>query len=640
MAFITLDYETFYGTGYSLKTLTYEAYLRDPQFKIHLLGLKINDATSEWVHGPQIEELLHDTFTAGNDHTLIAHNTLFDGTILSWLYGLRAARYWCTQAMSRALWNQQKHDLGSLAKRLWPNDPTKRKGDELKDTFNIRELTGDLLQQTGKYCVNDVDLCFDGAREMYQWIPADELEIMYMTLQMFIHPDFVLNRELVRAHLDNLQEEQHHIIAEARVPRSTLSSTTKLAKYIKDKFDLDVPRIPSPTVKNPDNMKYAFAKNELACLDFYRDNPQVQQILDARFNVASTQEQSRSNRFLDHSLPVGHKPDGVIAIPLHYAKAHTLRFGGANKVNGQNLGKKSPLRASLQSPENYMMVVVDQANIEARMLAWAARETSLLQMFANKADIYSAYATKIYGRPVNRKRVELDAHGKEFKPDYIEGHVGKTCVLGLGYQMGPSKFRNTLAQGALGGPPVYFSLEKCHDIVHNVFRFENPNIVRLWGEAQNMIALMLTLKPGESYAWNFLTVEHKRIRLPSGLYLNYPGLRTVEEEGSNRVSYEYWQGEYYTNLYGGKLTENIIQAIARIVMTTQMLDIHRELKKRGDKSRVILTVHDEVVAFAKTELAEETYLMMLDKMRITPPWCSDGSLVLDAEGDWNAHYSK
>jgi len=100
-------------------------------------------------------------------------------------------------------------------------------------------------------------------------------------------------------------------------------------------------------------------------------------------------------------------------------------------VNFQNLPRGGALRRSITAPEGHTVVACDSSQIEARVVAWLAGQDDLIEDFRNNVDIYSKFASVVYGRPIDRKRKEVGADGKEFAPDFVEGFVGKTCILGL-----------------------------------------------------------------------------------------------------------------------------------------------------------------------------------------------------------------
>lgn len=227
------------------------------------------------------------------------------------------------------------------------------------------------------------------------------------------------------------------------------------------------------------------------------------------------------------------------------------------------------------------------------------------------------------------------------------------CVLGLGYGMGWRKFRDTLAAGALGGPPVYFTEAEAQNAV-NTYRAANDRIVHFWREAD---AAIVDMYLGNTRQWGVLTIHKNCLVMPNGMALQYPGLRPVEpsEDGTTFGGWEYWNGKFWTNIYSGKLVENIIQALSRIVLFDQMLEINTEFEKAG--GRVVLNVHDEVIAigpsfgakwmgkdaegkdiWADSMGADLLFEKMLQLMRAPRPWCPD--IPLDSEGGFAFEYSK
>lgn len=288
-----------------------------------------------------------------------------------------------------------------------------------------------------------------------------------------------------------------------------------------------------------------------------------------------------------------------------------------------------------------LIYVADSSNIEARTLAWIAGETALLDLFRSGGDVYADFASVLYGRAIDKHK------------DPLERFIGKVCVLGLGYGMGWAKFQTTLAVGALGGPPVYFTEEESRNAV-NTYRARNAMIRGFWQQADQAIIDMYL---GNSRQWGPLTIHRNCLVLPNGMALQYPGLRPVDpsEDGTRFGGWEYWNGKHWTNIYGGKLTENIVQALARIILFRQMLDIDKTFG--AVQGGVVLNVHDEVIAVGPSygairygfdakgkevwlndEKAQELFSQMLDTMRTPPAWAPD--LPLDSEGGFDFSYSK
>ena len=200
------------------------------------------------------------------------------------------------------------------------------------------------------------------------------------------------------------------------------------------------------------------------------------------------------------------------------------------------------------------------------------------------------------------------------------------CVLGLGYQMGGPKLQMTLAKGALGGPPVHFPLEQCKGIV-NAYRAANYKIRNGWEICKRIIDDMAHGREGSHGPINW---EANTIWLPNGMALKYPDLRkATDEQGWDAWTYQ--SGDQRKKIYGGLLCENIVQALARIIVMWQMLQINK-------KNRCVMTTHDEVVALAKIAAAQKCVDLMAKWMRTPPPWCS--GLALNTEGGWAENYSK
>jgi DNA polymerase len=175
---------------------------------------------------------------------------------------------------------------------------------------------------------------------------------------------------------------------------------------------------------DPNNAEDALEAAELS--------EKLQQLIDARIAVKSTTNITRAERFLKAGangmpLPVGYA----------YYRASTGRWGGNNKMNMQNLTRGGELRLSILAAPGHQIAVADSGQIEARVNAWLWDQFDLLEAFRHKRDVYSEFATDIYGPKIT-------------KEDKNDRHVGKVCVLGLGYQMGAPKLQMTLARGALG----------------------------------------------------------------------------------------------------------------------------------------------------------------------------------------------
>lgn len=650
MSFITLDFETYYKTKnpgkYTLATMTYEEYIRDGRFKVHGVGIKIDTKPEYYFYGSdaQIKAHLATIFTPNNPHTMLCHNTLFDAAILCWHYNLRAQTYYCTQSMSQALWAQSSASLDQLAKRLFPDDRTLRKGKELESFDGVYELTDAQQQVMGGYCKQDVHLTFAAFAKMYSYFPNKELQIIDTTIKMFAHRFFVLETSGVLEYQKKLQERRAELIKRSGLKEEVLSSNKQFAEYLFNVHNIVVPMKASPTPKNPDNQTEALAKDDPEFIELQRNYPHLKHIWDARIVTKSNTELTRCAQLLSNAQVSSINVEGRIAVPLKYCGAHTKRWSGTNNVNFQNFKRKSPLRLALYAPTGFRVSVRDLSNIEGRMNAWFNDQEDKLELFRKKADIYNILGSSIYGKEINRKLKMKDAAGNyldkngniceekdAYEPFEIEGRVAKIAELGLGYGMGESNFANQLYINGVEANPGFARK------VVETWRKKNYKIVAGWKKATQVIFDMAR-KDLVPYNWKCIRVEQERLVLPSGLCLTYPGLHYDESE----KNFVYWNGKFWKKLYGGLLMENIIQAISRIVMTDMMVNINSRLREQGiseDDARCILTVHDELVMGHREELTDLVMKIMEEEMRRTPTWC-DELLVLDSEGGTAENYSK
>lgn len=403
---------------------------------------------------------------------------------------------------------------------------------------------------------------------------------------------------------------------------------------------------------------YAFAKDDLAFVDLPERvwdlrpelNPNkpgdilravaiqetLRQLVGVRLAVKSTTNITRAERFLKAGangmkLPIGYS----------YYRAHTGRFGGNNKMNMQNLTRKGELRLSILAAKGRAMAVCDSGQIEARVNGWLWDQDDLLGAF-RKADAYDREVAKIAKKDRRPMRAdERDAYCRFadkvygriiWKSDETERFIGKVCVLGLGYQMGVDKFQMTLAKGALGGPRMNFPRDQCQFIV-NAYRAANYKIANGWKRCSQIIEDMAVGVSGEHkcISWGGDGEGSGWIALPNGMFLKYPNLRRQRNEEKDFEEWSYQSGEVRKKIYGGLVCENIVQALARIIVMEQMLMIDK-------KYRCVMTTHDEVVAHPSLRSAEKCYRFMLKCMTTPLPWCPD--IPLAAEGGWAENYSK
>jgi len=595
---IYLDFETYYDVQLSLTKMSTVQYVNHPDFKVWGVGIKVDEGETEWYNEEETPEILSQI--DWNDCSLICHNTLFDAYILTQYFGHNPAFYYDTASMSRGLYPNMSARLKDCATRQFPNDVSMRKGDELVNAKGVRDLDPDLDAQIGGYCIQDVDLTYALFKAYLVNYPESELQLIDLTVRMFVEPKLILDRGLLIAYKEDIKVKTAALIEASATTREVLASQVKFKNHLEN-IGIVVPTKTSPATgqKIP-----AFGKNDSAYVQMCQAYPEYNHIWQGREAVKSRVEETRAERFLEAT-----NPDGTFSVPLRYYAAHTGRFGGSDKLNLQNLPRGSKLRTAIMAPEGQKLFISDLSNIEARMLAWMAKEHELVEAFATGRDVYCEFASQIYGRTIT-------------KADKLERYVGKTAILGLGYGMGHQRFKDTLK---MGSPSVDITVGTAMVIV-NQYRGMYPNIPKLWSGMKDSLFQMLNPR-SIGLKYGPLKIGARALELPNGMALSYPNLMYDNGEFIYKTQRE------TIRTHGPRVTENVIQALARIVITDQILDI-----QSMPQVDIVMQIHDEIVAIGSESDSDKTMEQIIGIMRTPPSWCSD--LPLDAEGGVSQVYDK
>lgn len=626
MRLITLDFETYYDKDYSLSKLTTEQYVRDPRFEVILVGVKVDNDPPQWFSGTHQEiRAWLEQFDIPNS-ALLGHHTAFDGFILQHHFGIVPKFYFCTMSMAKPKHGQ---DIGVSLAALAEKYTVGIKGDAVVSYQGKRRAdfsTFD-LQKYADYCCNDVQLTYMLLQILKRDFPLSELKVIDLFVRMFADPVLELDAPFLEKHLVQVRERREQLVQKLSdiCGKADVMSNAKFAEVLR-RLGVEPPKKVSPRTGE---LTFAFAKNDTAFKELLEHpNELVRIAVEARLGLKTTIEETRTEALL------GIASRGAWPIYLNYYGANgTGRASGGDGVNPQNMHRGGALRRAVKAPEGHTLVVADSSQIEARGVAWLSGQEDLIEDFRNKADIYSKFATEIYGRPIDRKLKIKQANGVDFYPDSAEGFVGKTCILGLGYGMGGEKLRGTLKVGA-GGEPVDLELGKCHEIVQH-YRNKYRRIPRLWDQGEGALWAITRGEERRLDARGLLRTSAQGIHLPNGMIIRYPGLTFVQGEGflyarNRRQQAEWvkqslsgkWDPRLLTRIYGGKVIENAVQALARIVVFDQMLEIAKYF-------RVVLTVHDEVVACVPTEQASEAATLIAEAMSRPPAWAPSWPVACD-----------
>ena len=649
---IIFDFETFFGPKYSLTTLSYTDYIDHPSFKVHGCAIKEERFPPFWLEPDQfptyVQSHLHDTF--------VAHNAPFDLTIWTRYYKLPLpARLVCTKALAALTRGYTEPDL-SLATL------TGEKGEDLKLTYGLRELPPLIKVKLMNYALNDVVITEKLLHGLLSETVAagidlkQELRAIDATLRL-LAPKIPLCVDREKLRVEEVNERQQEQLAVTDAAKQLGLSLKELEKQVKSrpKFTELLTRlgVEVPTKKSPSTGEQipAIAKNDEAFTKLREqyDGTIVAELIDLRLNLSSSLKRTRTARL--QRLALTDDPIAPIQVHLNFAGAQqTLRWSGANSLNLQNLPREGSLRACLVPPEGHKLVVCDYSSIEARVLAWLAKEEDTLKVFRAGHDVYVDMAEKVWPGTAR-----MDKEDKEFKRRRF---ASKCLILGLGYQAGWVVLESILRLGVLSGGKtrVTFSEQDALEMGVSGSEFadffewylskipedrgqaltraveENPVLFWHYATCQFLVKKYRADHPMTKALWERFSYPEDgvfgglrygwegkdwAVHLPGGTRLLY-NTPVVEERG-----WSYWlkKGKVYT--HGGRAVENFSQSVARNLLR----DAWVEANQVG--LNVVLTVHDEIVCVQREDEAGDARDVLTRIMSTAPAWASD--LPVEAE---------
>lgn len=655
---IVLDFETAWGRqaklGFSCQTN--EEYIRDPRFKAWGLSydfVDMNEAPWEegdklvnkavWLDPPRAKNWM-----AGVDWSttaVVCQNTQFDASILSWVYGVQPAFLFDTLSMGRALFGV---DAGNSLKKLAERFGLPPKGEGLASSENILDvLPFDVERELAEYCKHDTWLCKQIFLRLSKGFPTKELRLIDMTLKMYTRPLLHLDADMLHNALIEEREQREALLKRLGVEESALSSNPQFAALLTSVGA----EPPMKRSKTTGEMTFALAKNDAKFQALMNsDSEDVALLCEARLKVKSTTERTRAQRFLD----IANR--GALPVPLTYFGAVTGRWTASkgSAINMQNLKRGSFLRNAIMAPDGYLVAVADLSQIEPRVLAWLADYEDMLDVFRAKGDPYAQFGAQMFNIPGMTK----DTH-----PDLRQS--AKSALLGAGYGLGWASFAAQLLVGFLGAPPVRYdrdfakklgvdrgyierflewsdNINRMDEIARtctakellthcvaakkiiDIYRATAYPVAGLWQLFDGLIERSLV--NGEEYTHKCLTFRKGEIELPNGMKILYPNLR--QEKGSDgRPQWVY--GPDAIKLYAGKITNNVVQGTARIVMTDGML-------RTAKRFPVVGTVHDEELVLVPERTAREDLAWIIEQMTMEPKYMP--GIPLAADGGVHKRY--
>jgi len=604
MNIITIDFETYYASDYSLTKTTTEEYVRDDKFEVIGVAVKENGGETKWCTGTYGEVADFLATYDWDGAAVLAHNAMFDSAILTWVFGIKPMAWLDTLSMARAIHGSE---VGNSLAKLVQYYNLGEKGTEVLNALGKRrkDFSEAEMESYGGYCINDVELTYRLFQKLLPHFKLPELKLIDVTIKMFSEPVLMLDTPLLEAHLEDVKNRKEILLKAVGEDREQLMSNQKFAELL-IKCGVVPPTKISPAT-GLETLAMAKSDEGFKALIEHPDE-RVQALVAARLGNKSTLEETRTARFIEISKR------GPMPVPLQYYAAHTGRWGGSDKINLQNLPSRGAnggkLKRAICAPKGYVIIDSDSAQIEARVLAWLAGQTDLVKAFKNGDDVYKIMASAIYNKDVGEIQKE-------------ERFVGKTTILGAGYGMGPQKFQMQLK--AFGTEIA--EGESRHII--EVYRGAYSLIPKLWNQGNNAIEAMANNQTIEFGNGAVVVSGNQGILMPNGLYQRYPNLRQADMEGRYQYVYDARRG--LNKIYGGKLVENICQGLARCIIGEQMIMIAKKYK-------VVLTVHDAIACIAKEEEAGEAMAYVEECMKWVPGWAA--GLPLNCEAGYGKNYGE
>jgi len=600
---ITLDFETAWasGLGYTLSKMTTEDYVTDPRFEIIGVSVKVNQSPAEWYAKYEVPHVLSEINWQRS--ILICQNMLFDGLILHDKFQIVPRFYVDTMLLARPVIAPiaQRVSLAKIGETL--NLPT-RKGQEVMNANGkwYNDFTPDELKRYGEYCKNDTEMTYSAFKRLVYFFTTTELQVIDSTLRMYLTPQLVLNAQVLAEHLHQVRYKKEWQLNNlpGGVTKEDLKSNQKFAKVL-ERFGIE-----PPTKISPANGKvtFAFAKTDV---DFKaltkHENPDVQAVMAARLGQKSTLEETRTEKFLKLA-----NTGRLFRNPIKYYGAHTGRFSGMEGLNTQNLPRGGKLRESITPPKGMKIIAADFSQIEARINAWFAGEITMLGSFRG-SDVYKDFARVVYKIPGNEPVTDA------------QRFFGKTCVLGLGYGMAWKKFRLELAK-----KDIFLADNVVQEVVNQYRQYYN-RIPTLWSRCDGAISAMQT---GREVAIGPVTFKKGYMLLPNDMFVQYPRLKYVSGADFDVRGWIYTGAKGTTKLYGAKLCENMVQTVARIVMTDAMVRMAAYIHPA-------MSVHDELIYCVPEQHVVGWAEFIESEMTKTPEW-ANSDLPLAVEVKYGDNY--
>jgi len=645
-----IDIETY--SGVDLSACGVYKYVEDPDFTVLLFAYSVDNGAVQCVDLAQGEVLPPEVMAALTDPAVVktAFNAAFERICLSKFLGyaspLDPAQWRCTMVAAARM--GLPLSLGQCGEVLKLADGKMTEGKALIRFFSmpgrggVRHMPADAPDKWATfkaYCIRDVEVEQAILAKVRRLKPAAFDEALYIADQEINDRGVLIDQTLAAkaARFDDEYKAELLKTAQALTGLENPNSPAQLKEWLRKNTGAGM--ITSLNKKSldeiEDRLKYwpkarkALAlRREMGKTSNKKYSAMLQCVCnDGRIHgLLQFYGAARTGRWAGRLVQVQNLPQNHL-IDLDYAR-HLVKGGDLEEfeICYANVTQvlSELIRTAFVAAPGHTLHVCDFSAIEARVIAWIAGESWVLDTFRSGGDIYCSTASKMFGVPVEK-------HGQNasLRPK------GKVAVLALGYGGGVA------ALEAMGAGRMGLTEYEEKQLVR-VWRESNPHIVQLWTVVEK--AALTAIKTGKpvtihrgivvDYQWGVLLIT-----LPSGRTICYPratiGTETDDGWRGDHVSIEY-EGLNQTTkkwekirTYGGKLTENIVQAVARDILGTVIL------RAKAANLPIVFHIHDEVVV----EAPEDRPLSDVEALFSAPiDWCRD--LPLSGAGYTTPYYLK
>lgn len=652
---LVIDFETYFDMEYHMgkdaKAISTVEYITDPRFEFTGLGFEILNHPKAYgpvfIPGPDVSwainrlrKLLGKAF---HNCTVVAKNCKFDILILLEKFGIYPPFIIDIEDLSRfydSRMSQKLKDLAPMFNLEIKGDTKQFKGQHWEDMDH---------QAMKKYNLGDIRNETSLLQILLPILSNPEIEIPLArhTLGMYLTPHFKLDYELAGELTYEMGQELYESVKQTNHTKEEISGTLSFTELLINTLPKGE-TIPVKAGKPGKNMiKLLKQPGVVPCLAktdegfkqlLNHSDENVRILMVAK--VASKSWPSHIKRI--ESLVAQYKASNdLLRVPLKYYGAHTGRWSGAEKINVQNFGGRGrgaevhplirKMRNMLIAPEDKILVITDSAQIEARILAWIAGQTDLTEGFKNGEDIYSVFATRLFGEKVWKP--DSDEKTKAARTAKIRRGFGKNAILGCGYGMGANTFLDSCKEND-DLRPLFDSGEYNWDFINGLiktYRNTYGKISEFWTRIEKAFRYVIKY-PRETVKfaiynrelfkfWKSGNTVH--LQLPSGRVLNYRHA-CLDKKGT--IKY------HWGTLWSGAITENVVQAIARDLLGYWILECERKI------GPVVLHSHDEIVCMVDESVSACKLEEMIKIFCEAPDWAKD--LPLAAEGQLTRKYIK